>query len=83
MIKGEWLPPHGNGEYEDCYTLEGTYISGDVWPKSVHVFTASQMSDSNYWEKETSLNMSETWRMNNGRAELTKCPFQYVSAPTN
>lgn len=73
----------GNGEYEDCYTLEGTYISGDVWPKSVHVFTASQMSDSNYWEKETSLNMSETWRMNNGRAELTKCPFQYVSAPTN
>lgn len=72
----------GNGTYSNCYTLEGTYQSGSLWPKSVHVFSADEMGSYGYWN-DTDLDFSDVWVIQNGRPELRYCPFQYTSRPAN
>lgn len=82
--------PHGNGvigthegsswEYEQIYTLEGTYYPDSNWPDGTHVFSAEQMGDSGYWD-DTKLDFITVWIIKNGRPELVNCPFQYSKAP--
>ncbi|MBO7283574.1 MAG: hypothetical protein J6U71_00730 [Bacteroidales bacterium] len=71
----------GNGEYENCYTLEEMDKGGDVWPAHVTRVNATDMASSTYWN-DKGFDFDNIWKMGSSHPELRNCPFQYTKAPT-